>query len=115
LAVSIQRTTTFSDGNARTSLSRLFTSAIRLARLAGLRYFSSLTVSTPAASSNSAYSSPIPLIRILSAKLATRSRHCGLKPVRSASDLRPLGSFAASRSLVVVRMPNDLSLVAIPG
>src|SRR5262249_30195029 len=54
LACSIQRHTAFSDGSRSTRLRLVFASAIALARLHGLRYLSSLTVSTPAASSSSA-------------------------------------------------------------
>src|SRR6185312_6215198 len=61
---------TFCEGNSRTILRLRFASAIDFARLPGLRYLSSFTVSTPAACKSPAYSLLMPLMRMRSATLA---------------------------------------------
>src|SRR3984957_6377327 len=102
----------FSDGRKRTSLRFLLASLIALARLTGLRYLSSLIVSTPTAFNRQEYSFPIPLIRMRSAAFAHPRMRALSKPVLAASRLRPFGVLAASSSRSVVRIPNDFSFLS---
>src|SRR5215472_9419151 len=105
LAWSIQRSTVCFEGSTRTSFRIALASAIAWASRAGLRYRSSFKVTTPAASKSSAYSCPIPLMRMRSMRLATRSSCSWSIAVFSASIRRPLRLLAISSNFAVVRIP----------
>src|SRR5262249_57598099 len=108
LGVSIPRCRLLPYGKSRTSLRLRLASAIALARLDGFRYLSSLTVSTPAACSSSAYSFRTPLMRMRSAMLAQYRSRFSSYPVFAASVFRPLTVRAASSSRSDDRIPADL-------
>src|SRR5579862_3055528 len=95
---------TFAEGSRRTILCLRLASFIALARLAGLRYLSSFTVSTPAACSSPEYSLLMPLMRMRSATLAQHRSCFSSKPVFMARTLRAFTVLAASKRLSVERI-----------
>ncbi len=114
LAWAIQRSTSESAGTRRTSATLLasFTWSILAWRLSALRRRSSLTVSTPACSSRSEYSSPTPRTRIRSARLHHSSTFFSVTPAFLASSLRPVRVQPACSNVVVPRTPAALSCFA---
>ena len=93
-------------------LARSLVDSSAAARFAELRWASSGTESTPAASSRSAYSEPTPSIRIRSTWLTHSRIWAPLWPVSAASASRPAGEPPRSSRCSVVSTPAPDSLVA---
>src|SRR5690606_28301186 len=101
----IHDSTIDSVGRRRTRSLRPFTDRILAVRATALRRFSSLRVFTPHRDRSSAYSPPMPLTRIRSARLThLRRSEVGI-PVAFDSSARPDRVEARRRSASVVRTP----------